>query len=87
MNGIILLSVYRLNCGPDDANVEIDVYSEQKSSKQASDIASEIFSLYHGKPFSRNGIRFNTVAVRKVSKPDRTVPSWVVKVEIFCQGV
>jgi hypothetical protein len=33
-------------CGPDDANIEIDCYSEQKSSKQASDLASLIYSLY-----------------------------------------
>lgn len=74
-------------CGPDDANVELSVYSEEKSSKQASDIASEIMTLYHGVPFEANNIKFSTVIVRKVSKPDRSIFAWLVKVEIFCQGV
>jgi hypothetical protein len=74
-------------CGPDDANVEIDCYSEQKSSKQASDLASLIYSLYQGKPFESAGIKFSTVIVRKVEKPERNIYAWMVKVKIFCQGV
>ena len=74
-------------CGPDDANVEIDVYSEQKSSKQATHIASLIYSLYHGVPFEINGIRFSTVIVREVTKPDRSIFAWMIKLKVFCQGV
>src|SRR5688572_13842075 len=64
-------------CGPDRANVEIDCYSEQKSSKQSSDIASIIYELYHGKPFEINGIRFSTVVVKSVEKPERSIFAWL----------
>ena len=75
-------------CGPDDADIEIQVWSAQKSSKQSVHIASMIFEHYHGHPFSRGGIRFSTVVVRKVEKPDNSIPTaWVTKVHIFCQGV
>lgn len=74
-------------CGPDDAEVEIEIFSAEKSSKQAAHIASVIFELYHGHPFTSNGIMFSTVIVRKVHKPDRDVYAWMSKVVIFCQGV
>lgn len=74
-------------CGPDDGDVELEVYSAEKSSKQATDIASEIYSLYHGKPFEAYGVRFSTVIVREVSKPDRSIFAWMVKVTIFAQGI
>lgn len=76
-----------IRCGPEDANVEIEVYSAEKSSKEAAHIASIIEQLYHGIPFTELGVRFSTVIVRRVHKPDRTVPAWMVKVDIFCQGV
>ena len=76
-----------IRCGPDDADVDIEVYSEEKSSKEADHIASLIYSLYQGKPFESNGIKFSTVIVRKVTKPERTIFSWVVVVKVFCQGV
>jgi hypothetical protein len=74
-------------CGPDDANIEIEVYSEQKSSKQSVHIASMIQAHYHGHPFTQGPTRFNTVVVRKVEKPNRDVPAWVTRVHIFCQGI
>jgi hypothetical protein len=74
-------------CGPDDADVEIEVWSAEKSSKQSVHIASMIFEQYHGHPFSQGDIRFSTSVVRKIEKPDRTVYGWVTKVHIFCQGV
>jgi hypothetical protein len=74
-------------CGPDDANIEIEVYSEQKSSKQSVHIASMIQAHYHGHPFTQSPTRFNTVVVRKVEKPNRDVPAWVTRVHIFCQGI
>lgn len=74
-------------CGPDDATVDIDVYSAEKSSKQAAHIASLIYELYHGTPFEKAGIKFNTVIVREVTKPDRSIFAWVTTVKVFCQGV
>lgn len=74
-------------CGPDDADVEIEVYSEEKSSKESVHISSLIYELYHGKPFQKLGIKFNTVIVREIVKPDRTIFAWMSKVKIYCQGV
>lgn len=74
-------------CGPDDATVMLEVFSEEKSSKQAAHIASLLYELYQGKPFEQSGIRWSTVVIRKVSKPERDVPAWRSDVEIFAQGV
>lgn len=74
-------------CGPDNADVTIEVFSEEKSSKQAVHIATVIAQLYHGHPFTSLGIMFNTVIVRKVHKPVRSVYAWMSKIDIFCQGV
>lgn len=74
-------------CGPDDADVEIIAFSEQKSSKQSAHIASVIEQLYHGTNFKQNGFFFSTVIVRKVEKPMRSVFAWETRVNIFCQGV
>ena len=74
-------------CGPDDGDIEIEVFSAEKSSKQAAHIASVIYQLYHGHPFTSAGIMFNTVIVRKVHKPVRSIYAWVSKIDIFCQGV
>lgn len=74
-------------CGPDDADIYLEVFDEQKSSKKATHIASVIMQEYHGKPFTRNGIRFSTVIVRVIENPDRDEYSWQRRVKIFCQGV
>lgn len=75
-------------CGPDNADVYIEVFSEQKSSKQVTTIASKILELYHNHPFTSNGIHFSTVIVRKVSNPDHSLPyAWMSRVHIFCQGI
>ena len=74
-------------CGPDNADVYIEVFAEDKSSKLASTIASYIFSLYHKVPFTSLGIRFSTVVVRKVSAPTRSIYGWMSKVHIYCEGV
>ncbi len=74
-------------CGPDDGDIDIEVYSAEKSSKEASHIASIIFELYHGIPFEANGIKFSTVIVREVTKPDRSIFAWKTVVKVFCQGV
>lgn len=73
-------------CGPDNADISIEVFSEEKSSKQSVHIASVIQQLYHGHPFSSAGIMFNTVIVRKVHRPVKSVYAWMTKVDVFCQG-
>lgn len=74
-------------CGPDDADILITVYSEEKSSKQSIHIASYLQQKYHKKAFSQNGVRFSTVVVRKVENPMRSIYAWETTVKIFCQGV
>ena len=74
-------------CGPDDADVYIEVFSEEKSSKEATTIASMIVGLYHKHPFTSGGVDFSTVVVRKASAPERSIYAWVSKVHIYCKGV
>lgn len=73
-------------CGPDDADIYLEIFDEQKSSKKANHIASVIQEEYHGKPFTRNGVRFSTVIVRVIEHPDRDIYAWQRRVKIFCQG-
>jgi hypothetical protein len=74
-------------CGPDDADVIIEVFSDEKSSKKATQIASLIYTTYHGKAFTQNGVRFSTVIVREVERPDRSIYAWQRNIKIFCQGI
>lgn len=74
-------------CGPDDAIIHICSYSAEKSSKQVEHISAVIEQNYHGHPFTANGIRFSTVIVRKIHRPERTIFAWQSEMEIFCQGV
>ena len=74
-------------CGPDDAEVIIEVFSDEKSSRKATQIASLIYTTYHGKAFTQNGVRFSTVIVREVERPDRSIYAWQRNIKIFCQGI
>lgn len=74
-------------CGPDDADVLIEVFSEEKSSKQGAHIASVIVPLYHKRPFTINGRRYSTVVVEKVERPNRSMYAWVTRIKIFVQVV
>lgn len=66
----------------DTAEIEITVYSEQKSSDEASTIAGVIQQIYHRHPFSQGGVQFPVVIVTKVDKPMRSVYAWESKVHI-----
>lgn len=72
-------------CGPDDADVYIEIFSEEKTSKEALHIAGVIQTLYHKSNFSISGRRYSTIVVRKYSKPERSIYAWVTKVPIFVQ--
>jgi hypothetical protein len=74
-------------CGPDDAEIIIEVFSDEKSSKKASHIASLIYTTYHGKAFTSGGVRFSTVIVREIERPDRSIYAWQRNIKIFCQGI
>lgn len=70
-------------CGPDDIDVFIDVFSEQKSSKQAAHISAVLQSILQKKPFTQNGIQFPMVWVKKVNKPNHDDPGvWQSSLEI-----
>ena len=73
-------------CGPDNAEILIDVFSEEKSSKEATHIASIIQGLYHKRSFSRNGVKFNVVIVEKINRATRSIYAWQVRMKIAVQG-
>lgn len=63
-------------CGPDDIEVTIDVFSEQKSSKEAAHIAAVLQGILHKHPFTSLGVNFPLVWVKKVDKPFRDIYAW-----------
>lgn len=69
-------------CGPDNIDVYIDVFSEEKSSKQVAHIAATLQSILHKKPFTSLGVNFPLVAVNKVDKPERDIYAWKSRVHI-----
>lgn len=73
-------------CGVDNADVYIDVFSDEKSSKQAAHIAAIIQDLYHGHTMKYQSHLFPTLIVRKVKGPERSIYGWQANIRIFCQG-
>lgn len=69
----------------DTAEVSIEVYSEQKSSDQASTIAGAIYTSYHRHPFKQNGIQFPTVVVTRIDAPERSIYAWVSRIALKVQ--
>jgi hypothetical protein len=69
-------------CGPDDIDVTIDVFSEQKSSKEAAHIAAVLQSILHKHTFSQNGLKFPMVNVQKIDKPFRDIFAWKISVPV-----
>lgn len=66
----------------DRAEIVISVFSEEKSSDQASTIAGAIQTEYHGKPFKQGTTQFPVVVVTRVDAPMRSVYAWESKVHI-----
>jgi hypothetical protein len=71
-----------ISCGPDDIEVTIEVFSEQKSSKEAAHIAAVIQGIIDRHPFTYLGIKFPFVWVKKVDKPFRDIYAWKSVVHI-----
>lgn len=69
-------------CGPDDIDVKIKVFSEQKSSKEVVHIGAVLQSILHKHPFSQNGLKFPMVNVQKIENPERTPLAWELEVPI-----
>lgn len=69
-------------CGTDTANVCLEVYSEEKSSKQVKDIASYLINKYHKRRFKAGGLDFPMVRVVRTDHADRTIFAWHSKTDL-----
>lgn len=63
-------------CGPDDIDVYIDVFSAEKSSKEAAHISAVINSFLQKQAFQQNGVKFPMVWVKEIKKPVRDIYAW-----------
>lgn len=72
-----------LNCGPDDIDVFIEIFSEQKSSKEVAHIAAVLTGLLRRVQFSQNGLKFPMVEIEKIEHPVRDELAWksVIKIK------
>jgi hypothetical protein len=71
------------NCQIFKSEVSILVFTEQKSSKQADDIAGVIAEQFWGKPFTQGGVRFAGVTLDELVPamvPERDENSWLAEV-------
>jgi len=64
------------------ANVFISVFSEEKSSDQASTIAGVIQNLVHRKPFESVGVKSFMVIVQEVTHPERSIFAWQSDIKV-----
>lgn len=64
------------------ATVFIDVFSEEKTSKQASNIAGVIQNLVHRKPFTSVGVKFFMILVEEVVHPERSIFAWQSEIKV-----
>jgi hypothetical protein len=72
------------NCQIFKSEVSILVFTEQKSSKQADDIAGVVATEFWGKSFTINGVRFSGIvldALVPAIVPERDVNSWMSSVD------
>jgi hypothetical protein len=72
-------------CNTFRSPVSIQVYIEQKSSKQADDIAGVIATEYVGKSFAANGVRYYGIVLESLSPadvPESDPNSWMAAVNL-----
>jgi len=75
------------NCQVFNSKVSILVFTEEKSSKQADQIAGVIATQFWGLTFSSNGVRFAGVTLESVSPaevPESDVNSWLASTNFSC---
>lgn len=73
------------NCQIFNSEVSILVFTEQKSSKQADDIAGVIATEVWGKGFTLNGVRFTAVTLDSLAPaevPERDDNSWMASANL-----
>lgn len=71
-------------CGTDRAVVCLEVYSEQKSSKEAKHIAGILVDQYHKKRFKAGGLDFPMVRVTEATHAMRDIYAWKCRVMLEC---
>jgi len=75
------------NCKLFVSKVSILVFTEQKSSKIADDIAGVIVDEFWGHPFTLNGVRFVSIsldALVPADVPEDDTNSWLASAEFSC---
>jgi hypothetical protein len=75
------------NCQVFKSEVSILVFTEQKSSKQADDIAGVICSEFWGKGFTSNGVKFIAVTLDELVPamvPETDTNSWMASLNFTC---
>jgi hypothetical protein len=75
-------------CFPDRVTTYIDIFSEEKSSKQAAHIAGAVTTLLRSTDnFTQNGVKTFYTHIRKVVRPDRIESgAWQSHIEIESQA-
>ena len=68
-------------CQP-SAEIYFDIFSEKKSSMEASTIAGVIQNIYHRKPFTLGNVKFFSMIVTEVSSPNRGIYAWQSRVKV-----
>jgi len=66
----------------DRATILIDIFSEEKSSKQCQGIGAAVAKEYHGKAFSVSNMRFSSVLVTRIGRVERSIYAWTQQIEI-----
>lgn len=74
-------------CGPDDIDVFIDVFSEQKSAKEALHIGAVLQSILHKHPFTQSNVKFPMVNVQKIHRPTKDIYAWKITVPVKALAV
>lgn len=69
-------------CGPDTCNTLIHCHSEEKSSKQAQNIAGTIAEELHDKTFTKEGFRFSAVVVQGTPRATQETSIWRSDVQV-----
>ena len=84
--GDLVPSTLNANCNTYRSPVSIQVYIEQKSSKQADDIAGVIATEYVGKSFTANGVKVYGITLESLSPadvPESDPNSWMSSVNLI----
>lgn len=69
------------------SSVSIQVFSAEKSSKQANQMAGIIAERYWGRSFSSEGVRFSSISLESLSPaevPEDNEELWVASVNLDC---